>query len=460
MRPRTALVLAFLAVAAVCGGGIALDRAVGNAESQVSAEPRSNPSGVWFCPHGGGTDWTGSLSLTNPTSKPVPVRVTTFGRAAPSAPVVARVPPRSRLVLQTTADSRHASSMVEFFEGWVAAGWITSGSEREPGVAAEPCTGDAGRTLLLPAGTTTEDEESWIVVMNPFASSAVFDLELVAEGRTVRPKELTLYVLPPRRSAAIPLGDYAFGERTLVGRLTVSTGRVAASALGVSGLTAGVWSAGPAARASTQVILPGGGDDGRSSVPVIDPGVAPSRYRVEILGPEGLQPAPGLFEQRLAPGGVRTEDIQAPDPSAVKLTEVGDGAVAAARRATGPEGDIGASVGVPAAGKAWVVNTAAAGPGSSSTLYLTNPEPVPATVLVTPLPQVEPGHPPVQVEIPAGATVSAPPALTSRPQASLLCVASSGTFVPLAASYTNDGKGYAVAAGVPVPERWLEDIQG
>jgi hypothetical protein len=42
-----------------------------------------------------------------------------------------------------------------------------------------------------------------------------------------------------------------------------------------------------------------------------------------------------------------------------------------------------------------------------------------------------------------------------RPQGSVVAVADSGTFIPVEVSYSASGAGYAVAVGVPIPDRFV-----
>src|SRR5439155_13129409 len=103
----------------------------------------------------------------------------------------------------------------------------------ESGMAAETSLARAGRSWLLRDGTTAEGQDSWVVVMNPFASEAVFSLTLITERRTVRTKDWSDFVLGARRSVAFHLNAKALGERTVVADVQVSIGRVAAGGVGM-----------------------------------------------------------------------------------------------------------------------------------------------------------------------------------------------------------------------------------
>ena len=61
--------------------------------------------------------------------------------------------------------------------------------------------------------------------------------------------------------------------------------------------------------------------------------------------------------------------------------------------------------------------------------------------------------------MPPGRTVTAPKVFVeAAPEGGVLAVATSGTFVPAAASYSRGREGfatYAVALGVPIPDAWV-----
>jgi hypothetical protein len=67
--------------------------------------------------------------------------------------------------------------------------------------------------------------------------------------------------------------------------------------------------------------------------------------------------------------------------------------------------------------------------------------------------------PGVTVTVPPRRTATAPAEfLEAEPEAAVLAIASSGTVVVAAASYSLGREGsatYAVALGIPIPDRWL-----
>jgi hypothetical protein len=450
MRARGGLLALVVIAGLVAGGGIYLEREVG--VNAAPTEPAgAAPSGAWLCPHGGGpSGWTAWLFVTNPGPKPVEVRVQSFGSAAPSDPQNLTVGPRARAQVEVPATGREASSLVEYFGGWVAAGWVAVAGGDESGTAAEPCLAGAGRSWILPDGTTVQGQDAWVVVMNPFASEAVFSLTLVTERRTVRTKDWSDFVLKARRSVAFHLNSKALGERTVVADVQVSIGRVAASSLGIAS-AGGIRSAVGVPAATERVYLPGGGDSGHNEVAVVDPSGRGVHYEVNVLDPRGLAPAQGLGNEQLGPGADRTYDLTAGDPATIVVSGT-DGRIAAARRTLGTLGDQGSTGGVPGPAAAWVVSTTAATEADKVAVYLVNPGSAPVRVELWLLGGGGQVGPPITVEVPAGVMVTVPAEFNpDRPQGSVVAVAESGTFIPVEVSYSASGTGYAVAVGVPVP---------
>ncbi len=440
-------------VGLVAGGGIYLQRQVGVNAAPV--EPAgAAPSGAWLCPHGGGPQgWQAWLFVTNPGPTSVQVRVQSFGSNAPSDPQTLTIAPRARAQVEVPASGREASSVVEYFGGWVAAGWVAVAGGDESGTAAEPCLAKAGRSWLLPDGTTVQEQDAWVVVMNPFASEADFSLTLITENRTVRTKDWTGVVLRARRSVAFHLNAKALGERTVVADVQVSIGRVAASSLGISS-AGGIRSAVGVPAATDTVYLPGGGDSRHNEVAVVDPSGHGVHYRVDVLDPRGLAPAEGLGNEQLGPGADRTYDLTAGDPATIVVSGT-DGRIAAARRTLGTRGDAGSTGGVAGPAPAWVITTTAATEADKVAVYLVNPGTDTVRMEVWLVGGGGQVTPPFRVEIPPGVMVTLPAEFNpDHPQGSVVAVADSGTFIPVEASYSASGTGYAVAVGVPIPARF------
>jgi len=488
VRFRSAFLALLLVGGALAGGGWYLEHEAGLHPARAMEGGRHGtgaPSGAWYCPHGGGkSGWSANLSITNPGDREVAVRVRDMSKSGSGEPRDLTVPPRTRVTVEVPADHRESSTEVEYFGGWVAAGWMAvatgersgpgpspspavggeSGTEVpspiERGVAAEPCLPAAGRTWFLPDGTTSQGEEAFVIVMNPFAAEAVFLLSFVAEGRVVNVGDLTL---PGNSSLAIhinkPGGGLpgALGERTVAAVIRASIGRVAAASLGITD-EGGVRSTEGVPDTARELVFPGAAGAGRTDVPMVNPADLGLTYGVDALEPAGRQSVRPAG-QRLAPQASITETATVAGSAALEVTTMGegggDGGVAAARRSLGLRGDQGATLGqVPE--QAWLMTSPAAEGRDTVNIVLANPGDSPVSVTLSAITPDGPIGEPQDVTVPPGSTVPAPvDFLAGHGQASVVAVSSDGTFVAAETSTAAAGSGYAVAAGVPIPPRWV-----
>jgi hypothetical protein len=468
MRGRGQLVAAVLVVAAAAAAAVGLDRGVG-VRALATAPPAAVPSGAWFCPHGGGKDWADTLEVANPGQQEVQIRVTTLSESRPSQPATYTVEPGTELLLPAQTPSRASSSVVEYFGGWVAAGWVSHAGGGEGGVAAEACSPTAGRTWLLPDGSTQLAEEassgqaretldSWVVVMNPFAADAVFSLTLYTDrDAPVRVGEWTRVSLKPFRSRAFHVNDQRLGYATVSTTVEAKVGRVVASTLDVSALGGIRSSLGQLAPAAPNAVLPGGFDQGRTELIMMNPALEEVRATGTVLGRGDPQPLGGQDEGRAGAESAETFPITTEGPSSIDVTVPAGAAVV--RRTYGRSSDQAATgPGVPS--RAWVILPAVAGRPSHAGAVVVNPGPDPVGIELSYLPSgTEPPPGPITMRVPGLRAVAVPSAFVqARPLGAILAIATAGTFVPAAASYSLGREGYAayaVSLGVPIPEQWV-----
>jgi hypothetical protein len=460
MRARGQLLSALVVLAVVVGGGLYLQDRVGT-EAFAAGPAGSAPSGAWLCPHGGGQDWQTTLEVANPGEADVRIRVTRMSEARPTDARSYVVPAGTTLPIAAPSTSRGSASFVEYFGGWVAAGWVTHGGGGEGGVAAEPCLPSASATWFLPDGSAVEHEDDYLVVMNPFATEAVFTIALFTNERVISTGDWTNVVLKPFRSDAFRLNPKALGDETVSARISVKVGRVGAASLGISDLGGIRASVGLAGSADLEQILPGGFDQGRSELIVENAGAQRPGVDGRMLGPEGAQAIGALAEQNPNQESARTIPVTTDGPSSFDVVAARPAAFA--RRTFGRESDQGATSGATAASTAWVVLPAVAGDPSHAGLVLANPGDVDATVTLAALGETGVETPtPVTVNIPPGATVAAPKAFVEAAASdAIVAVARSGTFVPASASYSLGREGYAtyaVSTGVPIPAAWVSSV--
>jgi len=461
VRNRGQLLVALVVLAGVIAAAVYLDREVG-ARPLETATVSGVPSGAWFCPHGGGEkQWDVRLQLANPGDEAVPVRVRSVTSARPVPPEDHVVEPGATLVIPVPGVGRESSTSVEYFGGFVAAGWLSHAGDDASGVAAEPCLPDSSDRWLLPDGTTLEEEnDDVVVVMNPYATDAVISLTLLSDGRgdPVRTEEWTNVTLKPFHSRAFRLNDKALGETTVSTVVDVSVGRVAAATLGISKVAGIRSSLGLPSGATTQ-ILPGAADAGRTDLPVMSVGLERVALSGTLLEAEITQPLTALTDAAPAGESARTVPFTTGSPASLVVHAAGPD-VAFARRTFGVASDQASTAGATEPAAAWIVLPSVVGQPSHPAIALANPGQEPAVVTLSALPvEGESAPEPVTVEVPPLSTVLAPKAfVTEASTASVLVLASSGSVVPTSASYALGREGFAtfaVAVGVRIPAAWV-----
>jgi hypothetical protein len=444
-----------VAGAAFAGGAAAHD--VGVATPPQTQEARAS-SGAWFCPHGGGAGWQAALEIANPGASSVEVRVTSFGPEDASAPEVFYLDPGSVTRVVVPATDRGSSSMVEYFGGWVGAGWVTQAGGEESGVAAEPCTDKAGGLFYLPDGTTARGQQGYVVVMNPFGAEAVFTLSLqTGNEKPVTTSDLSDYVLKPRHSVAFHINHVAL-EDTVAVVLTTTLGRVSAASLGIAD-AGGIRSVEGIATPSPRWILPGGQDTDTAAVAVMNTSEDRALVSATLYTDDAEQTAAGAQNQEIDGGRASTFSVITSSPSAIDLRAdfgEGSGGVVAVRRTFGINGDQGATAGAASPAKSWVVLPAVADPPYDVGLLISNPGSVDAVVNISLLGEqgVVLDTPPVPkfVTVPPHRTVLVPTDFTNgSPLDAMYVVAAQGAVVPVVAGYSSAGASYAVSAGIPAP---------
>ena len=458
MRKLQPLVALLVPVALIAGAAYAHRDAT--PQTFAPANEVRATSGAWFCPHGGGpAGWEVRLQVANPGERSATVRVRSLDGGKPGEPETFEVPAGGFVQIPVASRGRERSSMVEWFGQWVAVGWLAHAGGGEGGVAAEPCAPAAGGRWFLPDGATDiEKDHDYVVVMNPFAREAVFSVTLLSERKEpVRHGSLTDVALRPFRSVAFDLGDVVLGEPTVSALVDVSVGRVAAATLGVSG-TGGIRSAlGYLGAPPGALTFPGGADAGRTDLVVMSAGAADGGPRVTFDGDILVRGGPaqvfaGLAEASMPAAAARTFPATTSGPTSVRLTVSGQD-VAVVRRTFGVISDQASVTGaLPAS--SWIVLPAVAGEPSNPGIVLANPGAEPALVTLGFL-SPGPGEQ-ISVRVPPGSTVQVPEEfLRIAPEAGVRAEATSGTFIPAAASYSlgHDGFAtYAVALGIAISD--------
>ena len=455
-RNRGQGVLAVILLAVVTGGGFALQRGLGPRLPEAAALGTAR-SGAWFCPHGGGAkEWQATLYLANPGLDPVTARVTSLVARKASTTQGVTVPGQETVAVTVPAVGREASTYVEYFGGWLAAGWVAQGGGGEVGVGAEPCAPSAARTWFAPDGTTEQGQDAYLVVMNPFAVDAVFNIVLLTPRRApIRNAKLTDRVLRPGKSVAFRLNAFAEGDPAVGAEVDVSIGRVAVSSLGISrdgGIRSVIGSTG----VTSSVDLPVGVGAGQSTLAVMVPGDAPLRFGATLISGGAPVPAGGLTASSQNPASAAAYPVTNPGASSIDVAADGSTLFAATQRSIGVGNDDAATGGTASPASDWVVLPAIAGEPARPGLVLVNPGSAPVTVTLHALPPSGQASPPdITLSIAAGSVFQAPRGFLAQVDRAAIEVRSvGGDVVAMAASTSLGVKGlstYALAMGVAVP---------
>jgi hypothetical protein len=452
IRPRAVGVV--LMAVAVVATGVFLDRAVG-ARATGSGSVSSEPTGAWFCPHGGSPGWHAWVVVTNPGPSTVRVRLTQIALGHVRSVGTFTVGPLRQAYREVSAEDPSDVATVEYFGGWVGAAAIMR-SDSPAGLAAERCEPSARHTWFLLDQTTGADDSSFVVVMNPFATDAAFDLVMRTEQRKIAPGVLSPLVLKARSSVAIPVNEYALespGEQTVTVEVTQRIGRVVAGGFvrSAEGIRAETGSAQPA----QTTVLPAAAFAGQPDVILFNPQTDPADVSVLSSGRTGQRVVPGTTSVSLGPDQVKTLGFSDFPGSGAVVRSDNKQPVVAAMRVTGLQGDPATVVGATDAARSWLVMPSTPPTGGKAFLVIQNPGRTGLKLSVT---LIGPDGAIVSsrfsaVLVPPGKTTSlALAGVAKGGPVSAVVRAEGGTFVAAMASYGRGGVGYAVTLGLPMKE--------
>jgi hypothetical protein len=452
IRPRVVgVVLMALAVVAT---GVFLDRTVG-ARATGSGSVAAEPTGAWFCPHGGSPGWHAWVVVTNPGPSTVRLRLTQTALGRVRSVAMFTVEPLHQAYREVSAEEPSDVATVEYFGGWVGAGVIVR-SDSPAGLAAERCEPSPRHTWFLLDQTTGAGDSSFVVVMNPFAADAAFDLVMRTEQRKIAPSALSPMVLKARSSLAIRVNDYALegpGEQTVTVEVDQRIGRVVAGGFvrSAGGIRAETGSAQPA----QSTMLPATGFVGRPDVILFNPQTDPADVSVLSSGRTGQRVVSGATSVSLGPDQVRTLVFSNFPGSSAVVRSDNKQPVVAAMRVSGPQGDPATVVGATDAARSWLVLPSTPPTGGKAFLVIQNPGRAGLKLSVA---LIGPDGPIVSSRFSAvlvrpGETTSlALAGLAKGGPVSAVIRGEGGTFVAAMASYGRGGVGYAVTLGLPMKE--------
>ncbi|MGZ8577913.1 MAG: DUF5719 family protein [Actinomycetota bacterium] len=443
--------MALLVGVAVVAGGIAAGN-LGPAEPGTASG--SARSGIWICPHGGGKEWTGTVTLANPGAAPVDARVSVLGEDRQEVLEEVSVPAGSEILVEVPARESGSSTYVEYFGGWIAAGWIVRAPEPVAGIGTEPCLPSSAATWFATGASSERGTRSWLIVTNPHAEESVFDIALFSSSPPLRDRDLTGIALPGRRSAAFRLDTRVLGEPAVGVEVDAIVGRVGVSIVSVTG-GGGVRSITGVAEPSASWLFPTAAGAGQSSLLTLQPSDDEVLlFTTSLLTDDPAEVSAGSLEVPQGGGSALVTPVGATGPSSLQVSALEGGPFVAALRSEGRTADDAATGGAVVPATTWVVPPTVANVPAHPGLVVVNDGATDVTVELTLLPSDDADGATVSATVPAGSVFAAPSEfLLQSPRASVL-VAADGPVVALSAS-TSGGKDglslYGLAMGVPVP---------
>jgi hypothetical protein len=408
-------------------------------------------SGSWFCPHGGGSGWKGWIAVLNPGKAPVQVRTTTFDAGGPALVRTFSLGPSREVYRSVPVNDPASATQVEFFGGWVAAGAIVRSEGSNADVAAERCVDGYGRTWAMPDATTATGEQAAVVVMNPYASAAEFNVVIrTDQPRTVRPGQLTPVVLDPHRSTSIPINPWALegpNEHTVTVEVVPVFGRVIAGSLVVS--PDGVRAEAGVSVPSSRWVTPAAGYGSSARMEVLNAGRRAARLTVVAEGPEAANTLPDVTGATVAAQSAATFDAGAAADAGMHV-DTGRAPVAIALRLSGKNGGEATTTGWAQVGIRWAVPPALPSTGGSALLLLQNPERRAAAVRITWIGLEGSVGAAKTITIPSARTVSVDIPDAAVPLFALV-EATDGSVVAATAAQSIGTTAFAATSGIPLP---------
>jgi Family of unknown function (DUF5719) len=444
---RAGLVL--LVVVAVAASAVALDQGLGTAGS--GAAPSEATSGAWFCPHGGGEGWSVWVIAANPGASPVTVRFTTLGPRGVTDTATVSLGASREISRKVPATDPASATQIEYFGGFAGAAAVVRPESGAPGLAALRCASTSRATWYLPDALTTPDRTATVVVMNPFAEVAEFDVAFQSEDRVVRPGDLTPMVLGPHRAVAVKVNAYVLqtpSEDTMTATVTSRIGRVVAGALDRSpgGIRAEVGVPGP----ERGWILPAVGYEGSAALTIVNPSEDRVDLSVVAQGPRRQKLVSSVEGVSVAPGSVATLQVEGMPNAGMLTTTTNDRPFVAALRLVGTNGDPAQQAGTADPSRRWLVLPAVPPDAGQGRLVVQNPGNAAANLTITLLGPDGLVPAPARltsVTVPPGRTLSFAIPSTGGTAPAVAVVASAPVVAAMAGTVE---VGYATTLGLPM----------
>lgn len=265
-------------------------------------------------------------------------------------------------ILEVSAVGR-AAALVEFPTSASAAATIMTGGGV---VAGEVCSQVPDQQVIVGGGSTIEDREFEIQLMNPYSAEAVVDIVATSESGREANEQLSSITVPPRTSLVVDISNLLPGREQLVLSIQTSRGNVVAVAQTDIPGEAAIWRA-VAPTESWFVAVPSYA--GSREVVIASATPTEVEYQVDVYGPNGLEEA--VVEGVISAGGQVVINASDFSEAPVAFHVVATGPVATFARISGPTG-LAVTAGSPNEAAEWLLPGAGAIPASRGRVVLVN----------------------------------------------------------------------------------------
>ena len=343
----------------------------------VGPEIGSSPPPVAFCAVDEGSGRTTEIAILSTVSGPAGVTLFTSGGSAGSLQSTTGASGSLIIPVVDVAAVGKVGGLVEMPVSASAAGAVIRGAES---LTAEACASLPTAQAFVTAGTTVENAEFEIQLMNPYAGQAVVELSVQSEAGNESNSRFESVIVPPRSSQFVDFNDLTPGRESLSVSIETIIGRVNAVARQRMNDDTATWRALPG---STDWFLPVPKGAGVKEIVIATPANSGIDYQIDLFTPEGAEAsfASGRLEER---GQVKI-DVAEVSEEAVGLRVISTGPVVPTLMWTSPEIGISATTGVETQATRWFLPGASALDGGWASVVLFNGGIEDAEVRVRPL---------------------------------------------------------------------------
>ena len=356
-------------------------------------------SATWYCSAGtAAVPANHGVLVSNPTGRPVPVRLTGFGPDGPTPSTTVQVPPGGPLNIDVGATFGNAALSV-MVESPVASVGVDHRLVGTTGADQDACSTFSSDRWYFPSLSTTRDAGARLTLFNPFPADAGVDVQVVLDTGVRVPTALTGIVVPAGTAKVVDLGEtvqrrdqFAVAVRLRSGRVVAEATQTFDGSAGPRGLRMGLGVPEPAGR----WVLAGGftGAGVAERVVIQNPSEERAVVVIQVTPyggasdpPEPLQvEVPGLryavvdlsAENRIPGDGYHSITLEADRPIVVaRTTSITAGPAAPADPAvpTRPALTHGAAIGTgsPVGALEWLVPAIDAGADPAPVVFVHNP---------------------------------------------------------------------------------------